>query len=78
MAKKFSNFIKQLPKSFQKTVKKLSKSCHKVVKICQTFIKIGDNCISIKSRWGWGGGQKVIPRPLADYLGLAKGKNCKF
>jgi hypothetical protein len=36
----------------------LSKNCHKVVKICQTFVKIGDNCISIKSRWGWRGGSR--------------------
>jgi hypothetical protein len=60
--------VKKLSKSCQKVVKvekklkkscqKVVKSCQKVVKIWQTFVKIGDNCISIKYRWGWRGGSK--------------------
>jgi hypothetical protein len=70
-----------------KNVWQKSKSCQKVVKICQTFVKIGDNCMSkfvnhlsklviivFQSIVGGDGegGQKVIPRPLADYLGVGK------
>jgi hypothetical protein len=47
-----------LLKSCQEVFKMLSKSCQKIVKICHTFVKIVDNCISIKSRWGWRGRSK--------------------
>jgi hypothetical protein len=66
-----NKIVKQLTKSCQKVEKvekKLSKSCHKVVKICQTFVKIGDNCISIKSRWGWRGGSKSDPTAFGSIL----------
>jgi (p)ppGpp synthase/HD superfamily hydrolase len=66
----------------QKIVKKLSKSCQKfVIKLSKNlskFDKIGDNCISIKSRWGWRQGQKVIPRPLADYLGVGQSQKLQI
>jgi hypothetical protein len=60
LSKSFQKVVKKLLKICQKFVKNLSKSCHKVVKICQTFVNIGDNCISVKSRWGWRG--KVVKK----------------
>jgi hypothetical protein len=39
----------------QTVVKKVFKQLSKT---CQKLVKIGDNCISIKCRWGWRGGSK--------------------
>jgi hypothetical protein len=71
---------KKWSKSCQKVVKKLSKSCQKVAKSCQkvdkkltkSWQKV-DKKLSKKlsksskfNKQGWGGGEIVVPRPLAS------------